>query len=81
MAKSSLSLTLLSVRSKIHVITHSDFNDFKLIFSFVIIGNNAVTTLKFVSNVRIYKGWNCFFKFKEVTKFALSLKNQTAIAV
>ena len=74
MAKPLLPLNLLSMRSKIYVITHSDFNDFKMIFSFIIIGNNAVTTLKLVSNVRTWKGWNCFFKFKEVTKFALSVK-------
>ena len=60
------------------VFTHSDF---KITFSFAIIGTIAATTLKFVNNLRMSEQWNFVFKCKNVTNFALSLENKPDIAV
>ena len=70
------SLSSKSRNSK--MFTHSDF---KMAFSFVIIGSIVATALKFIHNARTEENRSFIFECEETDQLALSLEYNSEIAV
>ena len=56
-------------------------SDFKMAFSFAIIGSIATTALKFINNARTYENRNFIFECEEIDQLAFTLEYNSKIAV